>query len=86
MSLIGSTRDALQNVRKQSILQERRIDRNGEFAHWRKSDATRVSIVERGMALASIPVVFLWGLLLIVLSIGIGFSLLIFRILSRLAR
>jgi hypothetical protein len=84
MSLIGAAKDGLRDVRKRSLEQEHRIDSAGHYEHWRMSDATGVSLVERGLAVAAMPIAALWGLLLVVLSIGMGFALIIFKVLSKL--
>jgi hypothetical protein len=86
MSSIGSVRDGLQDLRKKSLTQERAIDRNGEFSHWRMSDATKVTLLERGLGFAILPVFAFWALILAILSVSIGASLVCFHLLSRLFR
>ncbi len=86
MSSIASVRDGIQDLRKKSLLQERAIDRNGEYSHWRLSDATSVSILERGLGLLILPICFFWALLLLLFSIGIGVCLLAFKALSWIFR
>ena len=86
MSAIGSVRDGMQDLRKKSMTQERSIDRNGEFSHWRMSDATGVSIVERAIGVMALPVAAFFGLILVVFSLGIGVSLVAFKLMSRLFR
>lgn len=86
MSLIGSVRDGMQELRKKSLSQERVIDRNGEFSHWRLSDATKVLFIEKVIGVLALPVFFFWTLLLLTLSLGIGICLLSFKFLSRLFR
>lgn len=86
MSLIGSVRDGMGDLRKKSLSQEQTIDRNGEFSHWRMSDVTRTSIIERGAGLAVMPLIAFWCLLLLVLGIGMSISLLSFKLLSRFFR
>jgi hypothetical protein len=86
MSLIGSVRDEMHELRRKSLAQERTIDRNGEFSHWRMSDATGVSFLERGLGVLILPVFFFWCLLLVLLSLGMSMSLIGFKLLSRLFR
>lgn len=86
MSSIASARDGIQEQRKKSLSQERNIDRNGEFAHWKLTDVTQVSLIERGMALAVLPLMLIWFLLLVFMSAGLSFSLIIFNALSRVFR
>lgn len=86
MSLIGSVRDGMQDLRKKAINQERSIDRNSEFSHWRMSDATGVSVIERAAGVAIIPVAVFWGLVLLVFGLGIGVSLVSFKLLGRFFR
>ncbi len=86
MSLIGSVRDGLFELRKKSISQERIIDRHGEFSQWRMSDATGVSMVEKTIAVIALPVFLFWFSLLILFSLGMSISLISFNLLSRLFR
>ena len=86
MSLIGSVRDGLQELRKKSLSQERSIDRSGEFSHWRMSDATGVSVVEKTMGVLILPLVLFWGLIFAVFSVGLGISLLGFKVMGRFFR
>lgn len=86
MSAIGSVRDGMQDLRKKSVTQERSIDRNGEFSHWRMSDATGVSVIERAMGIIVLPVAAFFGLVLVVFSLGIGISLVTFKLMSRFFR
>ncbi len=87
MSLIGSTRDSLQEIRKKSLVQEQHIDRNGALVRWRiGGDATKVMWLERGLGFASLPIAFFWGLLLAVLGLAIALCLAAFQVLGRLFR
>ena len=86
MSLIASTPDSMQELRKKSIAQERLIDRNGELNHWKISDATQTTLIEKALGIAVLPLAFFWTFLMASLSLGLAFCLLIFRILGRFFR
>ncbi len=84
MSLIGSKRNGLQGAYGQSLAQERRINRSGSFKHWQMSDATQVSLLEKGMGILALPILALWAFLLGIFTFGIAACLFLFQVVSRI--
>lgn len=63
MSQVIVTDDNLKKQREQSAEQEHRIDREGQFQRWRKSDITGKDLVATAVGFAVLPVVGLWAFL-----------------------
>lgn len=70
MSQVVVTHDALQKSRDASLVQEKNIDSESEYQHWRMSDATKTHPVAKMVGVATFPILALWSLL----SIGLGFA------------
>jgi hypothetical protein len=82
MSLVAVTKDHLQASRMKTLAQEGKIDRSSYLKKWQRSDATKVLMVERLIALAFFPIAVFWALLTLSLSIGLSICLILFRGLS----
>ena len=63
MSQVIVTQDRLRQRREASGQQERTIEREAEFAKWRRSDITGRDPVAAAVGFAVLPIVALWGLL-----------------------
>lgn len=79
MSNVGVTTDRFEAKRNITLGQERKIAKEDRYRGWRKSDATKVLLIERAVGFAAVPVLVFWAVLMTALSIGLGFCLLLFR-------
>ena len=63
LSQVIVTEDALKKKREDSAKQEHKIDREGQFARWKRSDITGKDPVESLVGYATVPILGLWGIL-----------------------
>ena len=63
MSQVIVTDDKLKKQREKSAEQEHRIDCEGQFQHWKKSDITGKDLVATAIGFAVLPIVGLWAFL-----------------------
>jgi hypothetical protein len=81
MSQVVIQNDRLQVRRLKTKVEEEAIVKDLYYGRFRKnSDATKTTSVERVLGLVAIPILLFWGLLAAVLSLGVGFSISIFRL------
>ncbi len=64
MSQVIVTEDTLRAKREASALQEHKIDREGQYARWRRNDITGKDHFEALVGYAVVPILALWGLLI----------------------
>ncbi len=73
LSQVIVTNDDLKKQREKSAEQEHRIDREGQFSHWKKNDITGKDLVATVIGFAVLPIVGLWafltGIMTVMLSI-----------------
>ncbi|MBI2602003.1 MAG: hypothetical protein HYW48_03015 [Deltaproteobacteria bacterium] len=86
MSQISSVKDQFDSIRQRSAAQENQILREIRIESWQKSDATKVLMAERVIGILALPVLFLWALILMALSIGVALSLAVFQLFNKLLR
>jgi hypothetical protein len=86
MSQVVVTEDNLKQRRLRSGEQEKRIDREGQFRKWLKSDITGFDPIAAVVGLAVLPVVAIWYILSTIVKVAIfvsiGFSRMIGTLLS----
>ncbi len=63
MSQVIVIDDELKQKRDKSAEQEHRIDIEGQFAHWKRSDITGKDLVATAIGFAVLPIVALWAFL-----------------------
>lgn len=60
MSQVIVTKDNITARRKQSAVQEHKIDREGQFDHWRRNDITGFDPIAALAGAAMMPVLAIW--------------------------
>lgn len=85
MSQVIVTDDKLKPKRERTRQQEKQIDRDGQFARWRRNDITGPDPVLKLVGLAVMPVVALWGILLGAMTLMLTLIRGLFRGLGKLA-
>lgn len=63
MSQVIVTNDTLKQKREKSAEQEHRIDREGQFQHWKRSDITGKDLPKIAIGFAVLPIAALWAFL-----------------------
>ncbi len=71
-------------MRRRSLHEEDHIDRTTWLMQWRKSDATKTTVLEKAIGLAVLPLILLWTLLFGAMLLGVTMCLLVFQMLGRL--
>jgi hypothetical protein len=84
MSQVVVTEDALKARRIKSGDQERKIDREGLFNQWRRSDITRFDPVAALVGVAALPVLVSWYIIGTVVKVAIYVAIGISRVLGAL--
>jgi hypothetical protein len=86
LSQVIVTNDSLKQKRERSAEQEHRIDRESQFARWRKSDITGKDYVESAVGYALLPIVALWAFLTGVIALMLTACEYLFKVLGAIFR
>ncbi|MCX6124255.1 MAG: hypothetical protein NTV34_05830 [Proteobacteria bacterium] len=84
MSQVIVTDDKLNTNRKKSLIQEHKIDREGQFNRWRRNDITGFDPLAAGAGLLAAPVVMLFWAMSKTAQAAIYFALIASKILGKI--
>lgn len=75
-----NSQDRLLPLRKKSLLEEQKIAKAVYIEKWQMGDATKTTLLERGIGLAVLPVVVCWSFLTLFLTIGLSLAFFVLRL------
>lgn len=84
MSQVVVEKDNLSESRIESKKQERRIDISSFKNKWVRSDVTKVTLVERVVGLAMLPILGIWVLMSVLAGVVFNVVAYIFKLISPL--
>lgn len=83
MSIVIVTDDVLRSKRKESKLQEDKIDRESAFAPWRRNDITGRDPVAIMIGLLALPVAAFWSFIAGCITLSFSVMLSVFKVLGK---
>lgn len=84
MSQVIVTKDNLQSRRNQTATQEHKIDREGQFNRWRRSDISGFDPIEAAAGVAMLPVLGIWWVFSIVVQVAVFIAIAISKVVGKL--
>jgi hypothetical protein len=73
-------------LQREARASHKKIQLDSYFGKWRMSDATKTTGLERAIGLAIIPIVGLWALILLLITMGMGLATAILKVAGAIFR